>query len=155
MDLVYASIRRPSKLAGVHVRRALLLFAVVLGLAALAASVSQPRREDARPRPVEGPSPTAVPAPGHPSGDDVVFSPTGRPRTNRLEVGRSVTVVVRVSRPGEVALEGLGLVAPAEPLTPARFDVLGREPGVHRVRFTPAGAASEAVTLGELAIVSD
>jgi hypothetical protein len=53
-----------------------------------------------------------------------------------------------------VALEGLGLVAAAEPLTPARFDVLGRRPGRHRVRFTAAGG-DEAATVGTLAVVSD
>jgi hypothetical protein len=142
----------------VHVRRALLLFALVLGVAALAAAVSQPRQGAREAQPREPGAPTATPA--RPS-DQAGFAPTsiefpagaGRP-TRRLEAGRSATVTVQVTEPGEVTLEGLGLVAAAEPLTPARFEVLESRPARHRVRFTPAGT-DEATTVGTLAIEPD
>ena len=136
-----------------HVRRVLLLFALVLGLAALAAAVSQPREEAREASPRQVPAPTATPGPGGVRATQLEFSTEGRPRTEKLVVGRAATVVVKVAEPGEVTLEGLGLVASAEPLTPARFELLGRRPGRHRVRFT-AAAGDEAVTAGTLALVS-
>jgi hypothetical protein len=53
-------------------------------------------------------------------------------------------VAVEVDRPGLVELEGLGLSAPAEPLTPARFDVLVARPGSFPVTFVPAGRGDPA-----------
>jgi hypothetical protein len=142
----------------VHVRRALLLFAIVLGVAALAAAVSQPRQETREARPREQSTPPITPA--RPSRRDglaplrVDFPAEGEPRTKRLGAGLPATVTVQVSEPGEVALEGLGLDTSAEPLTPARFEVLAQRPARHRVRFTPAGH-DEATTVGTLAIVAD
>jgi hypothetical protein len=140
----------------VHVRRVLLLFAIVLGLAALAAAVSQPR-QSAQERPAhERPTHTAVPGPAGEATAEIEFPARseGRPPTRRLSLGRSATLVVEVPRPGEVTVEGLGVVSAADPLTPARFELFGGQAGRHRVRFTPAGQ-EEAVTLGTLAIVSD
>jgi hypothetical protein len=138
----------------VHVRRALLLFAIVLGLAALAAAVSQPQQEAQEPQRRAPPAPTAVPGTTGSEAAEIEFPAEGRPRTKELEVGRPATVIVQVPEPGEVNLEGLGLVATAEPLTPARFEVLGREPSRHRIRFAPAGGGGEADTVGTLAIVA-
>lgn len=137
-----------------HVRRALLLFAIVLGLAALAAAVSQPQQDAQEPQRREPPAPTAVPGRGGPEAAQIEFPAEGRPRTKELELGRPATVIVQVPGPGEVSVDGLGLVATAEPLTPARFEVLGREPSRHRIRFTPAGSGGEATTVGTLAIVA-
>jgi hypothetical protein len=139
----------------VHVRRALLLFAIVLGVAALAAAVSQPRQETREARPREQSPPPITP----PRRDGLAllrvdFPAEGEPRTKRLAAGLPATVTVQVSEPGEVALEGLGLDTSAEPLTPARFEVLAQRPARHRVRFTPAGH-DEATTVGTLAIVAD
>ena len=60
-------------------------------------------------------------------------------------------MTVEARSPGLVELEGLGLTAPVERLTPARFEVLASTPRRHRVRYTPAGS-SEARTVGVLAI---
>jgi hypothetical protein len=142
----------------VHVRRALLLFALVLGVAALAAAVSQPRQETREAQPREPRAPTVAPA--RPADQrslaaaQIEFAAEAGRRTKRLEAGRAATVTVQVTEPGEVVLEGLGLVAAAEPLTPARFEVLQSRPARHRVRFTPAGS-DEARTVGTLAIVAD
>ena len=123
-----------------ELRRALLLFALVLGLAALVTSVSRPR--ESRDPPPEPPPATAVAAPraGAEEPLEVRFEQASTRRARRLEVGRPTTVIVAVDEPGEVLIEGLGLSATAEPLTPARFDVLASEAGRHPVRFTPAGS---------------
>jgi hypothetical protein len=136
----------------VHVRRALLLFALVLGLAALVAAVSQPRRDSDEARPRPAPAPTARPGPGGPSDAQIRFRVQDSPATRMVEAGRPATILVQVPEPGQVAVDGLGLVASADPLTPARFEVLERRPARHRIRFTPARAGS-AVTAGVLAIV--
>lgn len=132
-----------------ELRRALLLFAIVLGLAAIATSVSRP--PERRDRPSEPPPPTAVatPRPGAAEPLELRFEQTSKPRTLRLEAGRPATVIVAVDEPGQVDIEGLGLSAAAEPLTPARFDVLASDEGRHPVRFTPA-ASSEGSVVGAL-----
>ena len=117
-------------------RRALLLFAMVLGFAALAATISQaPRRES--------PSRTAASAPLPPapvSGPDQVrLSARGKPRTLRLRADASNTLVVSVPEPGQVELGGLDLISAAEPSTPATFP-LSLDPGRYRVLFAPAGS---------------
>jgi hypothetical protein len=139
-----------------HLRRALILFAVVLGLAALAASVSQPRRdEERREQPSSPPSrgtPEASPGPRASKPAQLRFSQRGEPATRRLPADRSAVVSVAVSAPGRVDIEGLGLTAPADPLTPARFDVLTDEPGRFEVRYTRAGR-EESEVVGTLRVV--
>jgi hypothetical protein len=138
----------------VNLRRALILFAVVLGLAGLAAAVSRPGGNGgAGTTTSEGP-PELGPAP-QPEGTTPVqlsFSERGRPRTKRLRAGLAAVVTVTVRVPGEVELSGLGLSLAAEPLTPARFDVLASQPGRYAVRFTPASQGS-ARTIGVLRVV--
>jgi len=130
----------------VHLRRALLLFAIVLGLAALAASISRPSdesREAAPPRSAppasEREPPTAEPgsAGGEESPATVVLDAGPRERV-RVHVGEPVTLQVELSEPGLVEIPELGLSAPGQPLTPARFDIFTREAGRYAVRFTPA-----------------
>ena len=139
-----------------HVRRALLLFAVVLGLAALAASVSR-QPEETRP-PAEQPAagtetaPAASPGVATPTPSstpvEVVFE-AERDQTHRVEAGQSATVLVRPDQPGLVEIPDLGVTAPAEPLTPARFDLLVSDAGRYEIAFTPAagGTSSAAGTL--------
>ncbi len=137
-----------------ELRRALLLFAIVLGVAAIATSVSQPeraQRDDGSDVP-DASEPSAGPGPLGDRPAAVSFS-AAEPVRRRLEVGRPATVVVKVPAPGDVEVAGLGLSAAATPLAPARFDVLERRPGRHEVRFTPAGA-DEARSAGVLRIVA-
>lgn len=138
-----------------ELRRALLLFAIVLGLAAIVTSVSRPDRPErddgsALPNTAE---PEAGPEPlgGRPA--PISFTAV-EPTTRRLEAGRPATVLVKVPEPGEVRLGGLGLSAPADRLTPARFEILERRPGDYEVRFTPAGSSEERAA-GILRIVRD
>jgi hypothetical protein len=134
----------------VHLRRALILFGVVLALAALAASISEPRHNSQR---QGSPSATAAPpphsAPAQPP--TVHFDASAPKQSKRLRVGSHVTVAVAVPEAGQVDLQGLGLSDSAEPDTPATFDVLADHPVRVTVVFTPAGATS-GDTVGTLTI---
>ncbi len=139
-----------------ELRRALLLFAIVLGLAAIATSVSRPpdrddSKRDANPAPAAPSNPTAETGPVPGGSVEVTFAPAQKPPTERVAAGRAATVVVEVDEPGDVELAGLGLTATAEPLTPARFEVLSAREGRHPVRITPS-AGGAAQTLGTLEI---
>ena len=68
-----------------------------------------------------------------------------------MEPGRAAVVVVETDEPGQVELDGLGLSGPADPLTPARFDLLSAKPTTATVRFTPA-ETGVARTVGTLSI---
>lgn len=124
-----------------HVRRALLLFAIVLGLAAIAASVS--RSPDESPERVEQPPvrPDTAPSVGAgnaPAGAiELTFNAEDEQR-RRLAVGQPGTVFVEVEEPGLVEIPGLGLSAPAEELTPARFDVRVSDADRFAIIFTPS-----------------
>jgi len=149
----------------VHLRRALLLFGIVLGLAAIAASVSRPRDEAGeRARSAPSAPPTALtertPAVSPGSAEsggaraDVVFGATGGELSRRIPVGGASTVLVEVDEPGQVEIPDLGLSAPADPLTPARFEIFGSEPGTHEVLFAPA-SGDDSNEVGTLAIEPD
>ncbi|HEX5979809.1 MAG TPA: hypothetical protein VFY52_01855 [Thermoleophilaceae bacterium] len=130
-----------------HIRRALLLFAIVLGLAAIAASVSRSPEDSG-----DGEPPPAVPSesgeltsPSVSPGDtapvsgvrELVFE-ADRDQTRRLDAGQPATVLVQVEEPGLVEISDLGLSAAAEPLTPARFEILRSEPHRFDITFTAA-----------------
>ena len=130
-----------------HIRRALLLFAIVLGLAAIAASLSRSPDDSG-----DGESPPAVPSeaqeapsPSVSSGDapstsgvrELVFE-ADRDQTRRLDAGQPATVFVEVDEPGLVEIADLGVSAPAEPLTPARFEILTSNPDRYTITFTAA-----------------
>jgi hypothetical protein len=139
-----------------ELRRALLLFAIVLGVAAIVTSLSRPakHRDDATsdpPRTGVG-TPTVNPRPAREEPAVISFSASGKSRTRRLFVSRHATVMVEVARPGQVELAGLGLTSPAEPLTPARFDVFATRAGRYAVRFLPA-RSTEARTVGVLRVI--
>jgi hypothetical protein len=140
----------------VHIRRALLLFAIVLGMAALVASLSRPvenRRDETTARGPSEPGPaTATPSPA-PSPPSVVSFDAVEDQTKRLNEGTAATVEVSVAEAGNVQIPGLGLSAPANPLTPARFDILATDPGDYELLFAPAGGeATEAA--GKLVVTS-
>jgi hypothetical protein len=130
----------------VHLRRALLLFAIVLGLAAIAASVSREPDESgeraeqpAPPVAEEGPdTPSVSPgtAPAAPGAVELAFD-AARDQTRRIDAGQAASVMVEVDEPGLAEIAELGLSAPADPLTPARFEVLVRDPGRLELTFTP------------------
>lgn len=140
-----------------HIRRALLLFAIVLGMAALVASLSQPAGE--RPdettasEPAEPGPATAIPSPA-PSQQPALSFDATKDETKRLSEGSAATVAVSVDEPGSVRIPGLGLSASANPLTPARFDVLARQAGRYELVFVPAGDDTTEEAAGELVVTS-
>lgn len=141
-----------------ELRRALLLFAIVLGLAAVVSSLARPpaRESDAGRDTPASPGAASTPTAG-PQRTSRPAAPirfvVGRPaKTETFKTGSAATVTVAVEEPGVVTLEGLGLSADAEPLTPARFDVLSSRPGRHAVRFRALRDA-ESRLLGVLQIV--
>jgi hypothetical protein len=125
----------------VHLRRALLLFAIVLGLAAIVASVSRTDRgsQSGPPRPRAGEEPRRSP-PRAAEAVLVRFATGERRAVRRLAVGRPAVVSVTAGQAGLVSIPGLGLSRSAEPGTPARFDVFQTEPGRFGVVFSPAGS---------------
>ncbi len=140
-----------------ELRRALLLFAIVLGLAALVSWLGRPpvretAEEGATAQPGATPTPTVTARRAKPPAPPVRFVVGRPPRTETVKAGSATTVTVVVEEPGEVSLDGLGLTAVAERLAPARFDVLSTRPGRHPVRFR-ALPDSESRLLGVLQIV--
>ena len=142
-----------------HLRRALLLFAIVLGLAAVAASVSRPRGDSDGSQPFRTPPTaeqvqprTAGPAPeGSPPPVELTFSADDR-TAQRIRVRQAATVLVEVEQAGQVAIRDLGLSAAAEPLTPARFDLLTGTTGRHAITFLPAADEGAVQRIGTLVV---
>ena len=143
-----------------ELRRALLLFAIVLGLAAIVSSVANPparedritdeRRETGSRTSPSRPTATTRPAEGQ--IEEIRFV-IGRPRkTETLKTVTAATVTVSVEEPGEASIDGLGLTAQAVPGVPARFDVLSTTPGRYPVRFR-AVPDTESRLLGFLQVV--
>jgi len=135
----------------------MLLFAIVLGVAALVASLSPPleeRRSDttaSEPPPAAPPTATITPAPepSHPLEFDAAENESQGVRT-----GEAATVLVAVEEPGSVDIPELGLTAPANPHTPARFDILAPTPGRYHLLFSPAGG-SKSQAAGKLVVRSE
>jgi hypothetical protein len=138
----------------VHVRRALLLFAIVLGLAALAASMSRPRDEQSarNPPPATATSPDTQATPEASPGEtptelaataDTIAFDAEQPRRRGLEAGRAASVEVAVDQPGLVSIPLLGESAAADEFTPARFDVLVNQEGRYPIEFAPAAGDEE------------
>ena len=125
-----------------HIRRALLLFAIVLGMAALAASLSRPAEQRSSSPPPEQTTtapPTATAEPLAPDNPPVVVSfDAMTDERQRVPVDRAATIEVSVEEPGSVELPGLGLTAAADPHTPARFDLFPRRADDYEILFTPA-----------------
>jgi hypothetical protein len=129
-----------------HLRRAVLLFALVLGLTALAAAVSPSRDRDSdrgQPAPVPGSAEVLPP--------QVVFEVRSatRPQVLRARAGARVVVVVRAATGGLVTLPQLGRIGTVSAATPARFDVLVPA-GRYDVMFTQSGGGAEPRRVGTL-----
>lgn len=136
-----------------HLRRALLLFAIVLGTAALVASLSQPAEERTEKKQTAEPgAPTATPTPSSRPERPISFD-AGRDESRRMRAGQAATLEVAVTEPGSVEIPDLGLSSPAAPLTPARFEVLPAEPGDYEIMFT-AATATETEPAGRLVVTS-
>jgi hypothetical protein len=133
-----------------HLRRAALLMALVLGVAALVEALAPVPRDRGR---SGGPPAAPQPRAGAPPRTLEVRYPSRR-RIPRFQVAAGAHVVVQVdtSVAGEASVPGLGLVQTAEPDTPARFDVLVSRAGAFGISFDPAVGGS--ATVGRLVVAS-
>lgn len=137
-------MERATSLRVVELRRAILLFAIVLGLAAIATSLQRPATEgesterEPPPQPTS-PTATARPQPAAAGTLDVAFEADLQPETQSLPPDRAATVTVTAQDPGEVEIPRLGLTAYADSLAPARLDVLPPSTGNYAVFFDPTG----------------
>jgi hypothetical protein len=134
----------------VHLRRALLLFALVLGLSAVAASIAPaPRVAEEEPAPAPPP-----PSAAESAAAEVTTVSFGLPHDARkpprreVKAGTPLVVMVRAAEPGEVSIPRLGQVTNVAAGVSARFDVLAPEPGRYDVIFQPVDA--EPTLLGSI-----
>jgi hypothetical protein len=121
-----------------HLRRAVLLFGIVVGLAAVVA-VLAPKPQDSQllqrpPAPPPSPPPAAAPS------LDVTVSFAHVPPTLSIPPGAHLVLTADVPSPGDVSF--LGSVQAAEPGTPAVFDVLVPASGSFALAFDPSGAGA-------------
>ena len=125
-----------------HIRRALLLFAIVLGMAALVASLSRPAEERTATERSQEPSqeqsqePSAAPAPVDTPPRPISFDASS-PDRRRLQQGRAATVEIAVDEAGSVEVPDLGLITNADEHTPARFELFPTRAGDYAILFTP------------------
>ena len=123
------------KIQVVQIRRVLLLFALVLGLSALVATIAPPPETDDE---ATDDATIAEPAPRAPRPAPPFEITVGeRPVTHRVRVGSSFSLEVSVPKPGDVVLEGLGYRQSVDALTPARFTILAEPAGRYGVGFVP------------------
>jgi hypothetical protein len=120
----------------VHLRRAILLFALVLGVTALVASVS-PSRDSGTPAP---PAAVAPPPSGGPPRTLAFDSrPGSRPALRTARAGEHVVLSVASTAGGLVTIPRLGRAQSASPATPALFDLLAPPGGRYDVMFAASG----------------
>ena len=138
-----------------QIRRVLLLFALVLGLSAVVASVAPSPEESRDEQATRG----NAGAPAVSTGPAVRIAPVrlraranGSPRVvQRVPAGSSFTLIVSVREPGDVVIDDLGMRQTADPHSPARFELLASPPGRHYVGFEPL--LGERRVIGQLAFV--
>jgi hypothetical protein len=132
----------------VHLRRAILLFALVLGLTALAAAVSPVPRDENKPAtpgtPV-GPAGSVLPR-------AIAFTSLGggRPQVRRARPGEHLLVTVASAQGGLVTIPALGRTESVSEAAPARFDLLAPEAGRYDVMLSLGGGGEEPRRVGTL-----
>lgn len=142
-----------------ELRRALLLFAIVLGMAAIASTIARPLDRnrsagtDTATTTAPQPSPNGKPTARTPQPTTIEFRTGAKPQTHELEQGQPATVLVDVETPGQVDIPSLGLTDTGEPLTPAMFEILETRPGSHAIMVQPAASEALASKVGTLKIV--
>jgi len=137
-----------------HLRRVLLLFAVVLAGTAIVSALAPRRRDAAIQPPAPPPQP---PAAATTRAVRLDYPPRAPASTVRLTAGEHLELEVRAGVPGEAS--AFGMVESAEALTPASFDVLVPGAGRYPVTFRPiAGAPARLATFEvgrRLAVLSE
>jgi hypothetical protein len=131
----------------VHLRRALLLFALVLGLTALAAAVSPSRDEDTAAPAVA----TATPgASALPRTITFLAGASAAPQVRRARAGEHLLLAVSSSEGGLVTIPSLGRTSSVSDAAPARFDVLAPDPGRYDILLKPSAGPDEPSRVGTL-----
>jgi hypothetical protein len=131
-------------IARVHLRRALLLFALVLGLTALATSIAPPpSRDDSPATPPPNTKPVAAPT-------EITLHAPPTAAARSFLVGRDAHIVLSVvaAEGGQVEIPKLGQVMSVGEDATAEFDLLDLAAGRYDVLFEPALGAP--VRLGTL-----
>ena len=133
-----------------HLRRAILLFALVLGLTALAAAVSPVPHDKSNP---STPGTGAAPA-GSVLPRGVAFTSigVGRPQIRRARPGEHLLVTVASTQGGLVTIPALGRTASVSEAAPARFDLLAPAAGRYDVMLALGGAGEEPRRVGTIVI---
>lgn len=123
-------------------------------MAAIASSIARPPEgDDERREQRPATTTTAEPAATSPQPTTIEFRPAAKSQTLELEAGRPATVLVDVETPGEVAIPSLGLTEPAEPLTPAMFELRVTAAGSHAIVVQPAASEALPSKVGTLKVV--
>ncbi|MEA2428157.1 MAG: hypothetical protein QOF37_1785 [Thermoleophilaceae bacterium] len=133
-----------------HLRRALILFALVLGLTALAASIAPAPRTPPEQAVAPPPPLPAVPAAGTLTVAFGAPAPRRGPPSRKVVPGSHVVVEVVAASPGDVRIPKLGRIDSVTPSAPASFDLLAPPPGRYDVLFEPPLALGPAVRVGTL-----
>ena len=128
-----------------HARRALLLFALVLGLSALAAAVSPSREDEQAAR-----SEAAPPRPGAQAVPRTLAFEASEPTSRTARVGDNVVLTVSSGEGGLVTIPRLGQTAAVEPDAPARFDLLAPAAGRYELMLEPTEIGAESRRVGTL-----
>jgi hypothetical protein len=131
----------------VHLRRAILLFALVLGLTALAAAVSPSRHDE------EAPVTPAVATPARPVAPRKVsftVHASGVPKDHSARVGEHLLLTVNSPDGGLVTIPRLGRTATVSPAAPAQFDLLAPPAGRYDVLLSLGGGTTEPRRAGTL-----
>lgn len=133
-------------------------------MAAIVSSIARPPERGGDNEAADGAASTApaktkttpsasVPNPKTPQPKTIEFRTGAKPQTRKLELGQPATVLVDVETPGQIDIPTLGLTEPAEPLTPALFEVLATAKGRHAIMVQPAGSETLPSKVGTLEVV--
>ena len=116
-------------------RRFLLLIALMLGLTAVAASLS-PRERAAAPEPAE--RATTEPTGAATESRTETLSAAEDPQRLVIERGELIALEVSADERDAVSIPGLGLMDAVDPEAPARFTILADVPGDYAVELLAA-----------------
>jgi hypothetical protein len=132
-------------------RRILVLVAVLMGLTALAASLTPPPQPQQRGGRAVSPSPTPVVAePGPAAAARTVsarFSADGSPRRIDARTGDTIVLDVSAAEPDTVVIDDLAVSEPVDAESPAHVEIYADAPGRYPIELLDAGRRIGAVRI--------
>jgi plastocyanin len=124
-------------------RRILVLVAVLMGLTALAASLTPPPQPTPRNGAATGPTPTPQAAEPQPVAAartvSARLSEKGRPRTITARTGDTIELEVTGSHPDTVVSDDLAVSEPVDADSPAQVEIYADTPGSYPVLLLSSG----------------